>query len=219
MIRHGVEFTLRLIEPGLWNWRFQIGETVTNGRTRTKLVGLAQHRVEKRIDRALRELKAVADQPEPDIDGRSCPLQIPGSGQTPMKRILVVDDDPMVGRAIRSWLEQGGFAVVVADGGETGLNALQGSTFDVMIVDIFMPNMHGFESVRVFHQRAPLVPLIAISGYVFAEQRMPAPDFLSMALKLGATRCLRKPFTPSALISVVEACLLETEARRIRAIV
>ena len=129
-----------------------------------------------------------------------------------MKRILVVDDDPLICSAIRAWLEQSGFAVVVADGGEAGLGALGSSTFDLMIVDIFMPHMRGFESVRVFHQRAPLVPLIAISGYVFAEQRIPAPDFLSMALKFGATRCLRKPFTPKALLTVIDACLLQSES-------
>ena len=133
-----------------------------------------------------------------------------------MKRILVVDDDPLVCSAIRVWLEQRGFMVVVAEGGETGLGALNGSTFDLMIVDIFMPHMHGFESVRVFHGRAPTVPLIAISGYVFAEQRIPAPDFLSMALELGATRCLRKPFTPKTLLSVIEMCLMEAEARKLR---
>jgi len=136
-----------------------------------------------------------------------------------MKRILVVDDDTLICGAIRAWLEQRGFAVVVADGGEAGLSALEGSTFDLMIVDIFMPHMKGFESVRVFHRRAPMVPLIAISGYVFAEQRTPAPDFLNMALRLGATRCLRKPFTPSTLLSVIDACLLESDSRRIRAIV
>jgi CheY-like chemotaxis protein len=133
-----------------------------------------------------------------------------------VKRILVVDDDPLVCSAIRVWLEQRGFSVVVADGGVTGLNALNGSTFDLMIVDIFMPQMHGFESVRVFHERAPSVPLIAISGYVFAEQRTPAPDFLSMALELGATRCLRKPFTPKTLLSVIEMCMLESEALKLK---
>jgi CheY-like chemotaxis protein len=136
-----------------------------------------------------------------------------------MKRILVVDDDPLICSAIRAWLEQRGFVVFVADGGEAGLSALDSSTFDLIIIDIFMPHMNGFESVRVFHQRAPAVPLIAISGYVFAEQRTPAPDFLSIALRLGAMRCLRKPFTPSTLLSVIEACLLESESRRIRAIV
>jgi CheY-like chemotaxis protein len=83
-----------------------------------------------------------------------------------------------------------------------------------MIVDIFMPHMHGFESVRLFHQRAPMVPLIAISGYVFAQNRSPAPDFLSMALDLGAARCLRKPFTPTTLLTVVYTCLAENRAHR-----
>jgi len=133
-----------------------------------------------------------------------------------VKRILVVDDDPLVCFVVRAWLEERSFAVVVADGGETGLEALGSSTFDLMIVDIFMPHMHGFESVRVFHQRAPTVPLIAISGYVFAENRVPAPDFLSMALQLGATRCLRKPFTPTTLLSMVDSCLLESEPVRLK---
>jgi CheY-like chemotaxis protein len=133
-----------------------------------------------------------------------------------VKRILVVDDDQLVCSAIRVWLEHRRFAVVVADGGETGLSALDSAEFDLMIVDIFMPHMHGFESVRVFHQRAPTVPLIAISGYVFAEQRMPAPDFLSMALQLGATRCLRKPFTPATLLGVIDVCLLESETLKLK---
>jgi CheY-like chemotaxis protein len=133
-----------------------------------------------------------------------------------MRRILVVDDDPLICSAIRAWLEESGFTVFVTDGGQTGLKALASSTFDLMIVDIFMPHMRGFESVRVFHQRAPMVPLIAISGYVFAEQRTPAPDFLRMALELGATRCLRKPFTPRTLLNVVDACLLESEALKFK---
>ena len=129
-----------------------------------------------------------------------------------MARILVVDDDLLVCSAIRTWIEAKGYESVVADGAGTGLNALDKYSFDLMIVDIFMPHMRGFESVRVFHQRAPRVPLIAISGYVFAEQRMPAPDFLRLACKLGATRCLRKPFTPTTLLSVIKACLMESEA-------
>jgi CheY-like chemotaxis protein len=135
-----------------------------------------------------------------------------------MKRILVVDDDPLICAAIRAWLEESGFAVFVADGGQTGLDALDSSTFDLMIVDIFMPHMRGFESVRVFHQRAPTVPLIAISGYVFVEQRTPAPDFLRMAIELGATRCLRKPFTPKTLLAVIDQCLSESEAFKLKVV-
>jgi CheY-like chemotaxis protein len=130
----------------------------------------------------------------------------------PMPRILVVDDDPMVCMAIEIYLERHSFQVTIADGGEAGLRALEGMAFDLMIVDIFMPHMRGFESIRIFHERAPSVPLIAMSGYAFANLDSPAPDFLRMALELGATRCLRKPFTPVALLMVINECLAEVQS-------
>ena len=72
-----------------------------------------------------------------------------------MRRILVVDDDGHTRFAIRTWLKGRGFRVAIADGGANGPAALDDATFDLMIVDIFMPNMRGFESIRVFDQRAP----------------------------------------------------------------
>jgi Response regulator receiver domain len=63
-----------------------------------------------------------------------------------MPRILVVDDDELVSSAIRTWLERQGHTIVVAEDGIAGLNALDGATFDLMIIDIFMPHMRGFES-------------------------------------------------------------------------
>ena len=128
-----------------------------------------------------------------------------------MPRILVVDDDPMVGATIEVLLLRQGFDVTLTDGGETGLAALEAQTFDVMLVDIFMPHMRGFESIRIFHERAPQIPLIAMSGYAFANLNSPAPDFLRMTLELGAMRCLRKPFTPVALLSVINECLSEAD--------
>jgi len=124
-----------------------------------------------------------------------------------MPRILVVDDDPMVGATIEVLLQRQGFDVTLTDGGEAGLAALEAQTFDVMLVDIFMPHMRGFESIRIFHERAPTIPLIAMSGYAFASSASPSPDFLRMALELGATRCLRKPFTPEALLTMIRECL------------
>ena len=124
-----------------------------------------------------------------------------------MPRVLVVDDDPMVGATIEVLLQRQGFDVTLADGGETGLAALESQVFDVMLVDIFMPHMRGFESIRIFHERAPTTPLIAMSGYAFASSASPSPDFLRMALELGATRCLRKPFTPEALLTTIRQCL------------
>jgi CheY-like chemotaxis protein len=127
--------------------------------------------------------------------------------ELPVTRILVVDDDRMVCDTIEVCLEHRGFEVTVADGGEAGMRALEASTFDVMLVDIFMPHMRGFESVRIFHERAPAIPLIAMSGYAFASLDASAPDFLKKTLELGATCCLRKPFTSDALVSAVNECL------------
>jgi hypothetical protein len=51
-----------------------------------------------------------------------------------------------------------------------------------------------------------------MSGYAFANLNAPAPDFLRMALELGASRCLRKPFTPVALLTVINECVGGTQA-------
>ncbi|MFK4511470.1 response regulator [Bradyrhizobium daqingense] len=126
-----------------------------------------------------------------------------------VRHILVVDDDPMVCMAIEIYLQRNNFRVTIAQGGEAGLRALKHEPFDLMIIDVFMPHMRGFESIRIFHDRAPAIPLIAMSGYAFANLNSPAPDFLRMALELGAARCLRKPFTPHALLAAINDCLAE----------
>ncbi|TWB07487.1 response regulator receiver domain-containing protein [Bradyrhizobium stylosanthis] len=131
------------------------------------------------------------------------------TGTEGLRHILVVDDDPMVCMAIEIYLQRNDFRVTIADGGERGLRALEHEQFDLMIIDIFMPHMRGFESIRIFHEHAPTIPLIAMSGYAFADLNSPAPDFLRMALELGAARCLRKPFTPDALLAAINACLAE----------
>ena len=131
-----------------------------------------------------------------------------------MRRIPVVDDDLHVGRAIRIWLEQHGFRVLTADGGPNGLAALDNGTFDLMIIDVFMPQMCGFEAIRLFHERAPTVPLIAVCGHAFAEEDTGAPEFLQLATRLGATRCLRKPFKPATLLDVIDECLSQAEPHR-----
>ena len=131
-----------------------------------------------------------------------------------MRRILIVDDDFHIRLAMRAWLKRYGFRVAMADGGPNGLAALDDFAFDLMIVDIFMPNMRGFESIRVFHQRAPTVPLIAISGYAFAGAETDNLACLKLALSLGATRCLHKPFRPTTLLRVIDECLSEAEPHR-----
>ena len=126
-------------------------------------------------------------------------------------RVLVVDDDPMVCVAIELCLTRQGFEVTVADGGEAGMRALESSEYDVMLIDVFMPHMRGFESIRMFHERRPDVPIVAMSGYAFANTER-APDFLRMTIELGAACCLRKPFTPNALLTTINECLNKPKA-------
>ena len=122
----------------------------------------------------------------------------------------------MVCMAIEICLKRNFFLVTIKDGGECGLRALENGAFDLMIVDVFMPDMHGFESIRRFHESAPKIPLIAVSGYAFAQTNSPTPDFLRMAMELGASFCLRKPFTPNALLASIKTCLAsETSGQQV----
>jgi CheY-like chemotaxis protein len=119
----------------------------------------------------------------------------------------MVDDDPMVCMAIEFCLQPLGFDVIVADAGEACIDALETSTFDLMLVNILMPHSSGIETIRLFYQRPPAIPLIAMFGGAFAKLASPSPEFLRMTLELGATCCLRKPFTPDALLAAVNRCL------------
>jgi hypothetical protein len=60
MNRRGVEFSLTQVEPGLWKWQFQIGDTVTVGKTQSNLMGMAARRVQQRIDRELGKPRDLA---------------------------------------------------------------------------------------------------------------------------------------------------------------
>src|SRR5258708_39306083 len=104
-------------------------------------------------------------------------------------------------------LEQRGHHVVVDEGGQRGVAAIEAYAFDAVIVDIFMPGMDGFQTIGILRKNAPKVAIIAISGYSFREASWPVPDFLEMACHLGATCCLRKPVRASDVIKAVEtAC-------------
>jgi CheY-like chemotaxis protein len=121
-----------------------------------------------------------------------------------MARILVIDDEVSVRNAIRLILEHRGHHVVVAECGQRGVDAIEAFAFDAVIVDIFMPEMDGFQTIRILRQSAPKIAIIAMSGYSFREASWPVPDFLKMACDLGATSCLRKPFKIRQIIDAVE---------------
>ena len=108
-----------------------------------------------------------------------------------MRRMLVMLVDPHVCLVIRARLQRYGFRVSIADGAVNGFAALDRGTFDLMVVDIFMPHMRGFESIRIFRERAPTTPLIAASGYAFRETqfvrtRFPADGARARRVALSA---------------------------------
>ena len=127
--------------------------------------------------------------------------------EAPMARILVIDDDRAVRSAVQLVLENEGLEVHVADDGRSGLKILKAESFDLLIVDVFMPGMDGLETIRLVHEQKPDLPIIVMSGMSFRTGSAPAPDFLSMATKLGAICSLKKPFRPRELLAVVAECL------------
>ncbi|SDF00676.1 response regulator [Terriglobus roseus] len=79
-------------------------------------------------------------------------------------RILVVEDDPALREVARHMLESKGYEVLGAEDGFQGLAALKRSLPDVIISDLRMPNMNGFEFLSVVRRRFPSIPVIVISG-------------------------------------------------------
>ena len=124
-----------------------------------------------------------------------------------MASILIVDDDVAVQTTIRLLLERAGHRVVSASDGRKGLASLEGEHFDLLFLDIFMPGMDGFETMRSVRQQHPRIPIIVISGRPMSSETEAAPDFLTMATKLGAISSLQKPFKSTELLAAVTRCL------------
>jgi CheY-like chemotaxis protein len=124
-----------------------------------------------------------------------------------LANILIVDDDIAVQAVMRLLLERDGHEVVVASDGLKGLKIFESGTFDLLVVDIFMPGMDGLETMRLVHQQRPDIPIIVISGRPIPPDSSAGPDFLTMAVKLGAISSLQKPFKAPALRTLVNRCL------------
>ncbi len=128
-------------------------------------------------------------------------------GKRALAKILVVDDDPAVQMTLRLLLERAGHSVVVAGDGKKGIAAFETGNFDLLFLDIFMPGMDGIETMRHIHRLRPATPIIVISGRPLVPDADADPDFLAMAIKLGAISSLPKPFRPAELLAKVESCL------------
>ena len=120
-----------------------------------------------------------------------------------MTRILVVDDDADVRAAARAILEDAGHEVVEAVDGAAGLRAYRDASFDLVLCDLFMPDVDGIELIRTLRRGSPNVKVIAMSGGAFDGTL----DLLDLAPYLGAAEVLPKPFSLDELVRAVERVL------------
>jgi len=113
--------------------------------------------------------------------------------------ILVVDDDIEILEMLRRTIELEGFDVATATDGRSALKILEDSGPDLVILDIIMPELDGFQVLEIVRQRSN-VPVIMLTGKCEAES-------LHDALALGADDYVKKPFRPRELLARVRAKL------------
>ncbi|MCP9448105.1 MAG: response regulator [Nitrospira sp.] len=123
-----------------------------------------------------------------------------------MPSVLVIDDDDQIRRMIREALEQAGYVVQEARGGEEGLKRYRASPTDVVLMDILMPDQDGLESILALRQEFPSARVIAMTG---GSDMIGIMNFLDVAKMMGACRTIQKPFDLQTLLAAVAA---ETDA-------
>jgi len=123
------------------------------------------------------------------------------------KRILVVDDDENILSLERTILEQKGFEVTTADGGEQALKLLKQEAFDLVLLDVMMPGKDGFEVCRQIKQdtRTKTMPVIFLTAKGGGEA-------LAEGFESGAVMYINKPFTANKLLTIVNTMLAQAES-------
>jgi len=121
-----------------------------------------------------------------------------------MKTILVVDDERNIVELVRLYLEKEGFNVVAANDGEQALVQYERTDPDLVVLDVMLPKLDGFEVCRELRRRGD-VPILMLTA------RSEDIDAI-VGLELGADDYVTKPFNPRALVARVKAILRRTDA-------
>ncbi len=124
---------------------------------------------------------------------------------TKSQKVLVIDDDAIVGRSFDRVLSDKGYEVTTAMSGEEALATMTGSEFDVVFTDIRMPGMDGLEVTARIKERCPWTPVVVITGHGTEETE-------SRASVLGASGFVHKPLTPGIIESITLKAISETGA-------
>ena len=109
-----------------------------------------------------------------------------------LRKVLVVDDDPVVGKSFDRVLSAKGYAVITASSGQEALSKLDAEDYDVVYTDIKMPGMSGLEMAERVKERRPWLPVVIVTGYG-------SPDNEARAEAAGVSGFLRKPLSPEMI--------------------
>ena len=115
-------------------------------------------------------------------------------------KILLVEDDSTLSFIVQDALTREGFDVVCASNGEFGLKLFKEADPDIIVADVMMPKMDGFEMVRLIRLTAPSVPVVFLTART-------ALDDVVKGFELGANDYIRKPFQILELVVRIKALL------------
>ena len=119
-----------------------------------------------------------------------------------IRKVLVVDDDPVVGKSFDRVLSGKGYAVITARNGEEALNKLRSETYDVVFTDIKMPGMNGLEVAERLRETQPWLPVVIVTGYG-------TDAYEARAKAAGVSGFLHKPLSPEMIEGSTQQALLE----------
>lgn len=122
-----------------------------------------------------------------------------------LKKILVVDDDPVVGKSFDRVLSGKGYAVITASNGDEALKKLRSESYDLVFTDIKMPGMSGLEVAERVKASQPWLPVVIITGYGTEANE-------ARAEAAGVSGFLHKPLSPEMIEGTTEKALLEHPA-------